>query len=58
LTKEEALELLSDNPFKVSLINAKIKDGDKTSAYRVGDFVDLCTGPHVDNSKKIKAISI
>lgn len=24
----------------------------------MGDFVDLCTGPHVDNTKKIKAVSI
>lgn len=58
LTKEEALDLLKDNPFKIELIKSKIKDGEMTSAYKVGDFVDLCTGPHVNNSQKIKSFKI
>lgn len=58
MTKEQALELFQDNPFKVKLIQAKIKDGDRTSAYRSGDLIDLCTGPHIDNASKIKAIKI
>lgn len=58
LTKQEALDLLQDNPFKVQLINAKIKDDQLTSAYRVGDFVDLCTGPHVNNAQKLKAFKL
>ena len=52
------MELLADNPFKVQLINSKIADDQMTSAYKVGDFVDLCTGPHVNNSQKIKAFKI
>jgi len=36
----------------------KIEDGGKTSAYRCGDLVDLCTGPHVLNSSRIKAIKV
>jgi threonyl-tRNA synthetase len=55
ITREEALELFQSNPFKVSLIKAKIKEGATTSAYRCGDLVDLCTGPHLDTTKKIKA---
>lgn len=58
LTKEEALQLFADNPFKVKLIQAKIKDGERTSAYRSGKLVDLCTGPHVDDSSKIKAVKV
>ena len=58
LTKQEALELFQDNPFKVALINAKIGDNDKTSAYKCGDLIDLCTGPHLDTTGKIKAFKI
>ena len=29
-----------------------------TTAYRCGDLVDLCTGPHLDNTDKIKAFKI
>ncbi len=58
LSKKEALELFKDNPFKVHLINSKIKENALTCAYRCGDLVDLCTGPHIDNTGKIKAFNI
>lgn len=58
LTKQEALELFQDNPFKVALIKAKIGENDKTSAYKCGDLIDLCTGPHLDTTGKIKAFKI
>ncbi|KAK1443585.1 threonine-tRNA ligase [Babesia gibsoni] len=46
-TKEEALELMKHNPFKVELIKKKVPDGANTVCYRCGDFVDLCRGPHI-----------
>ncbi|KAK1936161.1 putative threonyl-tRNA synthetase [Babesia divergens] len=46
-TKEEALELMKHNPFKVELIRKKVPDGGNTVCYRCGDFVDLCRGPHL-----------
>lgn len=46
-TKEEALELMKNNPFKVELIRKKVPDGGSTVCYRCGDFVDLCRGPHL-----------
>ncbi|OMJ70247.1 hypothetical protein SteCoe_31813 [Stentor coeruleus] len=58
LTKEEALELFAYNPFKVQLISNKIPDGGKTTAYRCGHLIDLCTGPHVVDTGKIKAFSV
>lgn len=58
LTKTEALDLFSDNPFKVKLIETKINDDDKTTAYRCGDLIDLCTGPHLPNTNRIKAFKV
>lgn len=58
LTKKEALELFKDNPFKVQLISNKIKENELTSAYRCGDFIDLCVGPHISNLNMIKVLKI
>ena len=58
LTKAEALELFRHNPFKVSLISSKIADDGKVTAYRCGDLIDLCTGPHIPNTKMIKAFKV
>lgn len=56
LTKDEALELFADNPFKVQLITTKIPDGSMTSAYKCGTLVDLCRGPHVPSTDRIKTM--
>ena len=54
ISREEALELFKDQPFKCELINDLPQDAE-ISIYRSGDFVDLCKGPHVANSKEINA---
>lgn len=58
LTKEEALEMFKDNPFKVAIISSKIKDGSRTTAYRCGPLIDLCMGPHITHTGKIKAFEL
>ena len=58
LTKEEALRLFAYNPFKVQLIASKIPDGGKVTAYKNGDLIDLCTGPHVPLTSRIKAFKV
>ena len=58
LTKEEALKLFGDNPFKVQLISSKIEEGGKVTAYCCGDLVDLCTGPHIPSTGRIKAFKV
>merc|ERR1719150_1157421 len=58
LTKNEALELFSENPFKVQLITNKVPDGAMTSCYRSGPLIDLCRGPHLPNTGKAKAFKI
>ena len=58
LTKEEALEMFKENPFKVQLIQNKIPEGGKTTAYRCGKLIDLCTGPHIPTTAHIKALKV
>ena len=57
VTKEEALEMFQGNPFKEQIISTKIPDGTRTTVYRCGDLVDLCRGPHVANTGRVKAFA-
>jgi len=57
ITKEEGLELFADNPFKVEILSTKVPDGTRTTVYRCGDLIDLCRGPHVTHTGKIKAFT-
>ncbi|KAK2374591.1 threonine--tRNA ligase, mitochondrial [Trifolium repens] len=55
VTRDEALEIFSDNKFKVEIINDL--PADKTiTVYRCGPLVDLCRGPHIPNTSFVKAI--
>ena len=51
ITKEEALEMFKDDPYKLDLISRMNEDEQVISCYTQGDFSDLCRGPHVDNVK-------
>ncbi|MFA5602125.1 MAG: threonine--tRNA ligase [Bacilli bacterium] len=51
LSKEEALEMFKDDPYKIDLINNM---EDSITAYKQDDFIDLCRGPHVEYTKDIK----
>ena len=53
LTKEKAVELFKNDPYKIELINNMDEDAIIT-CYRQGEFVDLCRGPHVSSTKKCK----
>ncbi len=53
VSKEEALERFSDDPYKQELIN-ELEDGEIISIYTQGEFVDLCRGGHIGNTKHIK----
>lgn len=58
LTKAAALEMFKANPFKVALISTKVPDGAMTTCYRCGSLVDLCRGPHIPTTGKVKEFSI
>ena len=51
ITKEEALEMFKDDPYKLDLISRMDEAEQVISCYTQGDFTDLCRGPHVDNVK-------
>ena len=53
LTREEALDMFKDDPYKIDLIN-NMDDDTVITCYSQGDFTDLCRGPHVDNTKELK----
>ncbi|XP_057753448.1 threonine--tRNA ligase, mitochondrial 1-like [Arachis stenosperma] len=56
VTRDQALEMFSDNEFKVEIINDL--PADKTiTVYRCGSLVDLCHGPHIPNTSFVKAIA-
>lgn len=55
LTKEEAKDMFSYNPFKLEIISELAEDATIT-AYRDGPFIDLCRGPHVPQSSRSKAM--
>ncbi|ENZ00667.1 threonyl-tRNA synthetase [Clostridium thermobutyricum] len=57
LPRNEALELMKDEPYKVELIN-DLPEGEIISFYKIGDFTDLCAGPHIMALKPIKAIKL
>ena len=57
LPKAEALELMKDEPYKVELIN-DLAEGEEISFYKQGEFTDLCAGPHLMSTGKVKAVKI
>ncbi|EOH88048.1 threonyl-tRNA synthetase [Enterococcus asini ATCC 700915] len=57
LTREEALELFADDPYKVELISEMPED-EVITAYRQGEFTDLCRGPHVPSTGRIQVFQL
>jgi len=57
LPKAEALELMKDQPYKIELIN-DLPEGETISFYKQGEFTDLCAGPHLNYTSKVKAFKL
>lgn len=57
LPRAEALELMHDEPYKVELIN-DLPEEAVISFYKQGEFTDLCAGPHMDSTGRIKGNAI
>lgn len=49
---------LQYNKYKLHIISSKIPDGTSTTVYRCGPMIDLCVGPHIPHTGRIKAMSI
>ncbi|MBR6778811.1 MAG: threonine--tRNA ligase [Clostridia bacterium] len=57
VSKQQALELFKDEPYKTELIN-ELPENETISVYKTGDdFMDLCRGPHVENTKYLRGFS-
>ena len=57
LSREDAMELMKDNPYKMELIE-DLPEGEEISFYRQGDFTDLCAGPHLMSTGRIGAVKL
>lgn len=53
MTREEALKRFKDDPYKKELIE-ELDEGETVSVYTQGEFVDLCRGGHLGNTRHIK----
>ncbi|KAK9460772.1 uncharacterized protein V1516DRAFT_653109 [Lipomyces oligophaga] len=58
VSKENLLRMFSHNKYKQTIINSKIPDGTSTTVYRCGPLIDLCVGPHVPNTGRVKAFKV
>ena len=59
LSRSEAIKLMEEReePYKVELIN-DLPEGEILSFYKQGEFVDLCRGPHLPSTGKVKAFKL
>ncbi|KAK9765508.1 threonyl-tRNA synthetase [Basidiobolus ranarum] len=58
ISKDNLLEMFKHNPYKVQIIKDKIADGTSTTVYRCGPLIDLCVGPHVPHTGRIKSMAV
>jgi threonyl-tRNA synthetase len=58
--RERARQVFADigQPFKVDIIDRMARDVDSVGVYRTGDFLDLCRGPHVPHSGRLRAVRL
>ena len=57
LSREDALSQMADEPYKIELIQ-NLPEDSEISFYRQGDFVDLCAGPHLPDTGRLKAVKL
>ena len=57
VSKQEAMDFFKDQPYKIDLIE-HLPEDETISIYKLGDFEDLCRGPHMADVKKIGAIKL
>jgi threonyl-tRNA synthetase len=62
ISREEALEIFASHPFKVEIIGAvepsEVSPGEEVTVYRNLGFVDLCRGPHLPSTGRIRAVKL
>ncbi|MBQ7881803.1 MAG: threonine--tRNA ligase, partial [Treponema sp.] len=56
ISKQQAREMFAGQPYKLELID-ELPEDEELSVYKLGDFVDLCRGPHVENTKMLRSFA-
>lgn len=57
LSKDEAIEKMKDEPYKLELIE-ELEDSARITFYENGPFIDMCRGPHLANVKDVGAVKL
>ena len=57
VSRDEARAVFADQPLKLELID-ELPEGEAISIYRLGDFTDLCRGPHMPGTDKLGAFKL
>lgn len=58
MSKEDLLKMFHYSKFKTYLVQTKIPDGGSTTVYKCGKLIDLCVGPHIPHTGRIKAFKL
>ncbi|GMM37607.1 threonine--tRNA ligase [Saccharomycopsis crataegensis] len=58
MKKEDLLRMFKYSKYKTYLVQTKVPDGGATTVYRNGPLIDLCVGPHIPHTGKIKAFKL
>ena len=61
MPREKAIAFFSESrkdPYKVEILQDTLKEADSVSIYHQGSFADLCSGPHLPNTSKLKAVKL
>ena len=58
VSADEAKKLLAGQKYKLERLQDVIADGAAISTYTVGDYVEMCRGPHVEHSKQIGVVKL
>ena len=60
LSPDEAKKMMEEanEPYKVELVEKHASEGEPISFFRQGDFVDLCAGPHLPDTSRVKAFKL
>ena len=58
VSKDEALEIFKDDPYKLELIHEHSDDEGGLTIYTQGEYVDLCRGPHVPTTGRIQVFHL
>lgn len=57
VSKEDLLDMFAYNKYKMRVLEKKVT-GDSTTIYRCGTLIDLCLGPHIRHTGRIKAFKM